>query len=166
MSASYQSISQLSGSGEGVARACYDHCTSAVEAIIMRLVVGFAVLLATSCSGSPARPAGPIDTNVTIALGQRAVIAPTAASVRFDSIIEDSRCPADVYCVWAGRAGAKLAVVIDASEQPFELHSDPEATRAQSVGDLRFEWIQLDPYPMVSRPTQPGDYRLTIRVVR
>jgi len=132
----------------------------------MRLVVGFAVLLATSCSGSPARPAGPIDTDITIALGQSAVIAPAGVTIRFDAVTEDSRCPADANCVWAGRAGAKLAVVIDASEQPFELHSDPEATRAQSVGDLRFEWIQLDPYPMVSRPTQPGDYRLTIRVVR
>jgi hypothetical protein len=132
----------------------------------MRLVMGFAVLLATSCSGSPARPTGPIDTTVTIALGQRALVAAANAVVRFDSVMDDSRCPADANCVWAGRAGAKLALVIDASEQPFELHSDPEAARVQSVGDLRFEWIQLDPYPMVSRPTQPGDYRITIRVVR
>jgi len=31
-----------------------------------------------------------------------------AVQVRFDRVVEDSRCPTDVVCVWAGRAEVEL----------------------------------------------------------
>ena len=131
-----------------------------------RFVVGCLVLVAAACSSSPARPTSSVDTRVTVPIGQTVTIAATSASVRFESVLEDSRCPADANCVWQGQAAVTLTVVASGRPVSIELRSDPAAARAASVNGLRFEWVQLDPYPFSSRPTQPGDYRLTIRVVR
>ncbi|MBE3072302.1 MAG: hypothetical protein IMZ67_04945, partial [Acidobacteria bacterium] len=130
------------------------------------IVVGFVALLSAACSGSPARPTISVDTRITVPIGQTVTIAATSASVRFESVLEDSRCPADANCVWQGQAAVRLTVVASARQVSIELRSDPAAARTASVNGLRFEWVQLDPYPFSSRPTQPGDYRLTIRVVR
>ena len=127
--------------------------------------VVFAAILATAC-GSPARPTTPVDARVTVPLGQTATIPSAGVSVRFDSVVEDSRCPADANCVWQGRAVVKLTVIAASRPVGIELGSDPEPARAVAVNGLRLEWMQLDPYPFASRPTQPGDYRLTINVVR
>ncbi|MBE3131833.1 MAG: hypothetical protein IMZ55_00020 [Acidobacteria bacterium] len=128
--------------------------------------MGCLVLVAAACSSSPARPTTSVDTRITVPIHQTATVAGASASVRFESILEDSRCPADANCVWQGQAAVRLTVVASARQVSIELRSDPAAARTASVNGLRFEWVQLDPYPFASRPTQPGDYRLTIRVVR
>ncbi|HEX9950379.1 MAG TPA: hypothetical protein VGB53_01305 [Rubricoccaceae bacterium] len=46
--------------------------------------------------------------SVRIALGETAQVG--AVPVRFVSVVEDSRCPPDVSCVWAGRARVQLVV--------------------------------------------------------
>jgi hypothetical protein len=133
---------------------------------VKRLGIGLAAILAISCSSSPANPTAPIDSRVTVALGENAVLATSGASLRFDAVIEDSRCPADAMCITAGRAGVRLAITATGGENAIELRSDPASDRIASAAGLQFEWVQLDPYPLLSRPTLPGDYRLTVRVVR
>ncbi len=57
----------------------------------------------------------PATGTVRIPLGETVTVA--TVPVRFDAVTEDSRCPPDVSCVWAGRAHVRL--VIDG--EPVEL---------------------------------------------
>jgi len=133
----------------------------------MRLLsLAVVACLTASCGSTPARPTPPIDATLTVSLGEAAVVAPGSLIIRFDTVTEDSRCPTGAYCVWAGRAGARLAVVANASEQSIQLLSDPRASRTATAGDVRVEWVELEPYPSIGAPTQPGTYRLTVRVMR
>jgi hypothetical protein len=132
----------------------------------MRVSLGLIALLTASCASSPAGPTAHIDTTFSITLGESVLVAPGSATIRFDAVTEDSRCPTGAYCVWAGRAGARLGVIMNANERSIQLLSDPKASRAATVDDLRVEWGQLDPYPSLTSPTEPGDYRLTVRVIR
>ena len=52
---------------------------------------------------------------VRIPLGE--AVAVDSVSVRFDAVTEDSRCPPDVNCVWAGRAHVRLII----GGEPVEL---------------------------------------------
>src|SRR5215212_1805399 len=45
-----------------------------------------------------------------LAVGQEAQIQGSAITVRFLKVSEDSRCPIDVNCVWAGNAAVRLLV--------------------------------------------------------
>jgi len=136
---------------------------------MIRLLVAALLFVLAGCGGSdvPVAPSSPIDVTLTLAPGQT-LFADSANSVgiRFDTVTEDSRCPLNAMCVWQGRAVAKVTVVAATTSTTVDIHSDPAAARAVSVGHVRVEWQQLAPYPYTIRPTQPGDYRLTVRVKR
>ena len=76
-------------------------------------------LLYLGCAG-PSHPGDP--GNVTagvqvqagrefdISVGQEVQIQGTGLTVRFNGVSDDSRCPADVQCVWAGNAVVRLSL--------------------------------------------------------
>jgi hypothetical protein len=45
-----------------------------------------------------------------LAIGQTAIVTETGLQVGFRRVLEDSRCPAQVNCVWAGRVTVELDV--------------------------------------------------------
>jgi hypothetical protein len=64
-------------------------------------------------------PAGDGDVLV-LGVGQSAEIAP-ATTLRLDRIVGDSRCPADVQCVWAGEVRIALTLTSPQGSTSFEL---------------------------------------------
>ena len=132
----------------------------------MRFAVVLIVLVLSACkSGSPSAPTGPVDVRVVLAPGNTAVVP--GATVRFEGVFGDSRCPADAICVWAGDATVRFVVVTsgDASAS-YDLHTMHQKPTVQHH-DLTIALEALDPYPFASRgPIKPGDYRATVRITR
>ena len=69
-------------------------------------------------------------------------------TVRFVEIVEDSRCPEGVECVWAGRA--QIRVEVDG--EPFVLtvpHGQMRDDETQMIewGEIQVVVTGLDPYP-------------------
>lgn len=85
--------------------------------------------------------------------------------VRFDAVPEDSRCPGDAICIWPGRAVVDLTLLLDGRAVGLRLSTEPSGVKAIADG-ISIEVVQLDPYPFASRPHQPGDYKLTLRLAR
>src|SRR5688500_7147509 len=70
----------------------------------MKRILVFALLAQASCASVPPDYAnGP-----TAALGELAVL--DGIGVRPLAVVEDSRCPANVQCVWAGRVRIRAEV--------------------------------------------------------
>ena len=75
--------------------------------------------------------------------------------VRFDHITEDSRCPADVDCVWEGRATISLSLIAGDTMNGVQLSipgfvgvdSEPQAQQSAVANGYTFTLLQLDPYP-------------------
>lgn len=76
----------------------------------------------TSTSATaPTEPSAPSpDGLVVLAAGQSAKIAPST-TLRFDRIVNDSRCPANVQCVWAGEVRIALTLTSPTGAIVFEL---------------------------------------------
>jgi hypothetical protein len=70
-------------------------------------------------------------------------------------VLEDSRCPANVQCVWAGRLRikARMDVGTTTSEQELVLGQDVPAGR----GTLQL--VEARPHPDQGRTIYPEDYR-------
>lgn len=70
-------------------------------------------------------------------------------------VIEDSRCPANVQCVWAGRVRLKARIDFgrDATEPEFTLGE------AQPAGAGMLELVEAEPHPEQGRTIYPEDYR-------
>jgi hypothetical protein len=129
------------------------------------LAAACCLLIATACAEkSPVAPTVPLNQRFTLAPGQ-SVQVESAFQLEFVGVPGDSRCPADVVCIWAGDAVVQVRV-IDASQANYELHTG-DATRSAAVhGQARIELLELQPYPFSSRTIAPEDYRATLTVQR
>ena len=97
-------------------------------------------------------PSVPLNQQFMLAPGEIAAIQGTSAGVHFLRVSEDSRCPADAFCVQGGDALVHIAVR-DRTADEFVLHTG-DSSRAAVVRDgLRIALIALQPYPFGSRTT-------------
>lgn len=71
-------------------------------------------------------------------------------SLCFDSVVEDSRCPINVTCIWAGRAVAKFTFSSNNVSHPLTLvaNSSPANYSSDTVLDgYTIRFINLYPHP-------------------
>lgn len=63
---------------------------------------------------------------ITIKTGQQKVTKTGRITIKFLELIEDSRCPADVNCVWAGIAKIKVQLNKNGKTSVVELNTQNE----------------------------------------
>ena len=105
----------------------------------------------------------------TLNVGQESAIEGERLRLRFVSVEEDSRCPSDVACVWAGNA--KLLLQVSSGNKSAEklrlnTHGSAQGADEGKVGSLRVKLLKLDPYPRSNQRIAAGDYRATLVVSR
>jgi hypothetical protein len=87
--------------------------------------------------------------------------------IKFAAVTQDSRCPADVTCVWAGNAAVRLDVSTNRSNsKSLTLNtgrSPSSANEAQYQG-YNLKLVDLSPYPRSDRKIAAGDYVVTMLV--
>lgn len=104
---------------------------------------------------------------VVLARGESQRLADTDLTVFFETVVEDSRCPRGVNCVWAGDAAVRIR--IDAPGAPpatHTLHTNEGSQREIAHGDLRIQLASLAPEPTPDGPPRPDDYRATLLIRR
>jgi hypothetical protein len=110
-------------------------------------------------SATPNTQTVSLDTEFTLAPSGRARIEGGEVEVRFVGISEDSRCPRDVACVWAGQAKVRLDITSRRSEPVLR-----DVLEQQSVIADQYEIkvVRVLPYPETSGAIPPDDYRVTL----
>jgi hypothetical protein len=99
-------------------------------------------------------------------INQEAMIEGEGMAVVFESVLEDSRCPEGVDCIWSGNAKIKLR----SSKQKqtpatIELNTDVES-KSSSYLNYEIRLIALKPRPKSDKPVQPDEYRATLVVTK
>lgn len=74
-------------------------------------------------------------------------------------VLEDSRCPAGVQCVWAGRLRLRATIHLGAADETRDLTLG-EPTQ---VADGTLELVEVSPVPVAGGMIAPTDYRFTFR---
>lgn len=136
-------------------------------------IIAAASFTLAACASTNA-PTGPVvyslaeaEDSVRVRAGQTLIV--DGIRIRFNAVENDSRCPADVVCVWEGDAIVSLAVEqnCECRSLAFELrlHTSLEP-RAGAAWGYRVELRGLTPQPRVSSPIKPEAYVAWLRVVR
>jgi hypothetical protein len=83
--------------------------------------------------------------------GGSVTISDTDLSIIFQEVVEDSRCPKDVQCVWAGQVIVRLGVSTGeqqaVSDVLMGLNGPPDAPNQVQVGNYTIELLMVEPYP-------------------
>ncbi|KTE22234.1 hypothetical protein ATE67_04690 [Sphingopyxis sp. H050] len=100
----------------------------------------------------------PLRDGSDVALGQRArVDGPIVQPVK---VLEDSRCPMNARCIWAGRVRLQMVWIRGNGEkQPFEVTLGEPVPLA----DGQFTLESVRPEKMTNVTLKPDDYRFSFR---
>jgi hypothetical protein len=86
--------------------------------------------------------------------------------VKFSALVEDSRCPKGVDCIWEGNAKIKVELSGAGKESAtFELNTNVEPKSASGAG-YEISLLKLDPYPNADARPKEKDYVATLSVRR
>ena len=106
-------------------------------------------------------PIAPANSPITMSLMKPVVVNGT--TLRVTAVTEDSRCPSEVTCIWAGRA--VLAVSIE-SQDSTDSATSTQITIGQTVTtkNLSITLDEMTPYPTANKKIADGEYRFTFTV--
>jgi hypothetical protein len=126
------------------------------------LLVASLLLLLAACDEPLTSATAPIDREFVLAPGESSVVE--EITVRFVRIAADSRCPADVVCVWAGDAQVQIVVTSTGQSKEYELHTMDK--KPVTHDGYTVNLLKVDPYPSTSKKIEPEDYRVTLKVTK
>ena len=129
-----------------------------------RCVLPIALLGLAACgtSSSDAPPA-PLELGVegTLRVGASTAVKGEDITVRFVQVSEDSRCPRDTQCTWAGEVTLELEARIG---NAAPVQRQVLEGRSMLAEPYRITVIRVLPDPVSTQPTAPGDYRVMLIV--
>jgi len=136
----------------------------------MRSLGALSVLLVLACNSSPTAPGSSNlarDTTIVLQFGSSNQVD-TGLRVSFAQVVEDSRCPASVVCVWQGNGAIRLDITTGSGTQSATLNTAGGTAfpREASVAGYTFTLVELDPQRPTPDPIPLQQYRATIRVTR
>jgi hypothetical protein len=125
-------------------------------------LVGILLFSCSSLDTEPIAVKTKLQERFTFAVGEIAEVQDESLRARLDSVPEDSRCPQNTACVWAGNARIRITMTKSgAQKQQLELNTDTEPKVASYLG-YRVQLVQLTPLPIAGQATKPGDYRAVV----
>jgi hypothetical protein len=107
-----------------------------------------------------------LDKEFSLGIGQSASIDGEKLVIKFKAVLEDSRCPINVVCVWAGNGKVEFEVIdIDGQNKTVILNTEDEPKAAILKGH-KLILISLNPPRIDGVSISPGDYSVKLRVER
>lgn len=132
------------------------------------LLLFVAWLLPIPAASAQDEPAHRFDVEVTLDLDEGRFVPDASIAVRFEDVLEDSRCPADVECVWEGNARVLIVFAEGMANGPrFEIELDTAhgmENEAFLSNGLGVRLLDLEPLPTIE--ADPEDYTVTLLLFR
>ena len=130
-----------------------------------KLLLAAAAAGACSSGGSVPTQTGdpsPAARALSVGVGETASVPGIDLTITFRSVTEDSRCPRDVTCVWAGNGRVALTLSSAEGSEDAELNTTVQPRHIDLAG-MRVVLASLAPYP-AGEPIDPDDYVATFEI--
>lgn len=125
----------------------------------------------TACASTEATAAAPDHASQAPSSTDSRVTLPIGATVRLDGgtaltlrdVSDDSRCPSDATCFWAGDATLTIAVTPPkGTTEVVVLHTGLADAQSATVAGRRLTLERLEPEPTTARPVERPHYRAVL----
>lgn len=128
---------------------------------MLRLAAILSCLALAGCGAVPAQqpPTVELGAEVTLAPGEGVAVNNARLKLRFLGVSEDSRCPRDVNCVWAGEVKIQLEIYA-ISQSRVELLEGGSTV----IGQNRVTLVRVAPEPASTAKIVAQDYRATLKI--
>ncbi len=129
------------------------------------LMITILILPLAACGNTPTEVYADLGEEFSLSIGQTAAIKGQDLQITFEDVIEDSRCPSDVTCIWAGRASCIIKLVEGSSQYRMVLTESGLTDQYTTVTYREYQLsFHLRPYPQAGQSIQRDEYRLQLIV--
>lgn len=127
---------------------------------MLRAIAFFAPALLTACAVvPPPDTALPLPAGSAVALGQKVQVG--AVTVTPLSVVEDSRCPINARCVWAGRLVVRTQIDGQAGGEAWRDTADLRLGETWGTHGHVVALVSGEPGKTTDREVRPEEYRFT-----
>jgi hypothetical protein len=124
-----------------------------------RPICAFAVLaIGAGCASVDTAVVADPGVAFALPLGKTATLSSNGTHITFNKVTDDSRCPIDVVCVWAGDAKIELAIARNGSPPETRVVSITPPNDEVVSGDLKVRLVGLAPAPRQAEPSASRAY--------
>jgi len=103
---------------------------------------------------------------VKVMVGKQAKASRSQVTVKFVSLVEDSRCAEGTNCVWAGNATIKVSIRRGSDPaETFEMNTN-EGAKGAAYGPYAINLISLTPVPKANVRINRNAYTATFSISR
>jgi hypothetical protein len=129
------------------------------------LVILLLLLSLAGCAWRPVKINASLGQKFSLSIGQSAEIMGENLNIKFGEVIEDSRCPRGVTCIWAGKVTSVLDINHAGSLNRMTL-TEPGLTDECSQDNYAGYLLtfHLCPYPNAGKKIPMDEYRLNLTV--
>ena len=120
------------------------------------------LLIAVALAACGRGGAATLNEPVQLAPGEWVHFKAEGLEVKFVGIDEDSRCPNDVTCVWAGEVVVRLTLRRNSRNKEVAV----KELQGLAVDGYTISILQVLPARATSGPLPPADYRVTLKMAR
>jgi hypothetical protein len=128
-----------------------------MKKVIFALIIGI---------GVAAVAFGQTSDTVAIRVGKHAKAGRSGLTVRFIEVLEDSRCPAGVACVWAGNARVKIEVTNRGGGKQIIEANTGKGPKGDQFDGWAIDLVSLSPSPTKKGKPDTQRYSATFTVTR
>ena len=138
----------------------------ALLAISCLAVLGSGGVLAANPYSNNAPDSVRLGREFKLKAGRQVTVKGTKLRIRFVAVENDSRCPSDVTCVWAGNAAVQLQLGTGRGSKTVTLNTSksPSFAGETEYRGYKVKLVDLSPYPRSDRKIVRRDYTATLLV--
>jgi len=145
-----------------------------MKKLLILALVGVTMALSTGCypdfpptGGGNGNEENNIRQETTLSVQYGAQVQHSDLSVTLTDVLDDSRCPSDVECVWMGNARVVLTLKKLPQGDPVqvELNTNPSFPQKVEFENYEITLVDLKPYPVSTETIDPRDYIAVLQIV-
>ena len=139
----------------------YKICKNVMAAVALTVSAGCMTPSQPSSGGTAPRIQVQTGSEFTLAVGQEARLTGTSVYIQFVAVHDDSRCPIDAVCVWAGNAAVLLRLTASGASKDEVINTtlDPRVIRYENY---TISLIRLEPAPKSGSAISAAEYKVTL----
>lgn len=103
---------------------------------------------------------------VIVKRGQQKTAAKGEITIKFVSVTEDSRCPVDANCIWAGNAAVQVKVTTRGRGTKMMTMNTNSGPQGDQFNGWAINLTSLTPAPKSTKATNPKSYTATFSIQR
>jgi len=118
-------------------------------------------MMVTACQSSLTNELYNYGEEFELAFGEEVNVGLERIEIEFLDVLEDSRCPSNVTCVWAGNGEVEIRF----SDEKIRLNTYLEPHVA-AISNVDIQLISLNPYPEHPRQFKKEDYVIRLLITK